>query len=153
MPFQASDYKPTDAIYSFVAPDGVNIHIDSRRLREWCLRTGPEIALVPVATHVALKYMSDNTVNPDRVSELGNEWISTGRLEPIILGHYCDSPWSEVLLIDGHHRFVMAALVARISLIPAFLLRPREWQEFRIFGLPDLTREQLRASPVKTRSE
>lgn len=140
------------SIYSFVAHDGTNTHIDCSRLREWCLANVPTLnrGLAPVDAALAQQFVQENVVDLDRVFQLQHK----AHLDPII---YCeDGTFSEinggpnVMLVDGHHRYALAALMRRTH-IPAFLITLEQWTPFQIINHPDLTEEYLRATPVTKR--
>jgi hypothetical protein len=53
-------------------------------------------------------------------------------------------PWSRKgshLIIDGHHRYVVACHL-NVDFIPIFVLQPEFWERFLIHGIPDDYSEQ-----------
>lgn len=147
----AKDYKPGCAIYSFVAEDGTNTHVDSELLRQWCAANKDklEIMLTPVGGKIAQSFLTDGVIDIKHVERV----LQMPHLDPIIYGKtgtFTEAGAPDVLLIDGHHRF-FAAWLSRCELLPSYILEPAQWQQFQIEGLPDLTEEQLRAMPTKPR--
>ena len=57
-------------IYTFVKPDGTNVHIDSEGLRQWTLQAKPEVVEVPIDREIALGFLRDNVISSRRVMEL-----------------------------------------------------------------------------------
>lgn len=146
-----SKYKSGDPIYTFVADDGTNTHIDSKLLREWCLsnKSSLEVFATPVDPKLALRFQDENIISPVRVFEL---WHRRD-LDPVI---YCKSGTftdgrPDVMLVDGHHRYTLAAAKAW-PVIPAYILELNQWKPFQIDGLPDLTVDFLRAMPITSRN-
>lgn len=145
----AKDYPDGSAVYSFVDKDGTNTHIDSEKLRVWCRehRRELEIHLTPVEAHIASSFLTENVIDLPHVFEVAQ----MPKLDPLIYGHdgtYHTNGGPNVYLIDGHHRYFLAWTM-KIPFIPAYLLKPGQWQQFQIIGLPDQTREQLIAAPTK----
>ena len=147
MPLRGEDYAPGTPIYSFVARDGKNTHIDSEKLRLWCKenRERLEVVNTPVSEKMANSFVDENVVDIAHVVRV----MMMRKLDPVI---YCkdgggtrDRP--DVMLVDGHHRYVAAA-VHNLRMIPAYVLEPEQWRDFEIIGLPDMTEEELRAAPV-----
>ena len=144
----AKSLDKTEPIYTYTEDD-LCIHIASAKLRRVCLLVRPEIFYTPVSIDLANKFLEQNTVNMDRVFGLRPQDL----LEPIL---YCkDGTFTDgrpdVFLVDGHHRFVRAALEGR-EMIEAWVLEEAQWRPFQISGLPDITSEQLRDQPVVPRS-
>lgn len=143
---------PREPIYTFIAWDGTNIHIHSSRLRTWCLehRKDLEIVGVPVDRNLAHRFLTENVASRERVKEL---MLRNDALDPII---FCkDNTFTEgrpdVMLVDGHHRFVLYAAL-EIPFIPSFFLDYAAWQPFRIVNIPPIDHEALRAMPITKRS-
>lgn len=148
----AKDYPPGTPIYSYVAGDDehTNVHIDSEKLRVWCVEHKAELEWVwiPVEVKQAREWIRDNVVDVSHVMRV----MEMKSLDPVILCRI-DPPrpkWPQALYVDGHHRYVAAA-VLKVKMIPAFILKPEQWQQFQIAGLPDMTQELLRAMPTKPR--
>ena len=144
-----SRYRPGDPIYSFVSHNGENIHIDSRALREWCIKQpNLEVVGVPVDLTLAHTFLKENAVIPSRLEELARRV----HLDPVIFcmdGKYTDGK-PDVLLVDGHHRYFLAAY-NNLKYVPSHVLTPAQWKPFRIVGHPDMTIEELRCSPAFSR--
>jgi hypothetical protein len=150
------------SIYTFVTPDGTNIHIDSTALREWCLSTPPlEVFNVPVHEEQARRLVEvDKAVSLTRLSELFDKGTQALRdhpgqepFDPLIFckdGKTTDGA-PDVMLVDGHHRYVLLAMM-RIPFFPAYVLSPSEWQPFQLHGLPSYTAEELRNTPILKRN-
>jgi hypothetical protein len=137
-------------IYTFVADDGENIHIDTDGLRTWCATHQPEIFDIPIKQELLMEFIIDNVISPDRVAEL----FKRPHLDPIIM---CEDGTTHpvndgpnVMLVDGHHRFALAILRNQ-SHIPGHVLKVPEWKPFQLHNLPSITRDQLRASPILKR--
>lgn len=138
----------TDPIYTY-SDEEICVHVASARLRRVCLAIMPEVFLTPVSIDLANKFLSENTISMDRVFAL----TPGDRHEPILYcrdGKFTDGR-PDVFLVDGHHRFVRAALEGQ-SMIEAWVLSEAQWRPFQIFGLPEITGEQLKSQPVLSRS-
>lgn len=150
-----STYPPHYPIYTFVDKAGVNTHIDSPRLRLWCLANerNPELeqGLAPVDRELANSFLRDNVVSMSRVIEL----LGKEELDPIILcqdGTFSSSNGGpNVMLVDGHHRLVLAAKL-KLPQIPAFMVKLEQWKPFQVTNILDLTEEQLLAAPIQKRN-
>jgi hypothetical protein len=137
-------------IYSFVDKDGVNTHINAEGLRQWCIETKQEIWNIPLREKVAKMMMENNIVAPERIVELSKR----KSLDPIIMckdGTFDDNGAPNVMIVDGHHRFVLACL-AKLKSIPGHVLELEQWKPFQIHGLPDLTQEELIKAPITKRN-
>lgn len=137
-----------DPVYTFVADDGTNTHIAVRPLREFCFTSGLEVFQAPVEAKIANMLLRENSVSPARLRELvGRE------LDPIIYakdGTSTDGA-PDVMLVDGHHRYVLAA-AAKMPYILAYFLEESQWRPFEIKSpLLDTTREALIATPILPR--
>jgi hypothetical protein len=145
--------SPITPIYTFVADDGENIHIDTDALRTWCLHTKPEIFDIPLKYDVATSFLHDNVIALDRIHELFQRPPSS--LDPIIMAEdgttHPENGGPNVLLVDGHHRFFLACLRGW-AYIPGHVLKVPEWTPFRLHNLPSITRDQLCASPILKRN-
>lgn len=138
-------------IFTFIDKDGVNVHIDSEGLRQWCLKTNPEIFSLPLNYTLAHEMLRDNVVSLERVRELITRKV---RLDPIIMvkdGTIGSNGHPNAMLVDGHHRFFIAC-ASGWSHIEGYFLEYSEWKPFQIHGLPSVTREQLKASPITKRN-
>ena len=74
------------------------------------------------------------------------------RLDPVI---YCEDGFTDgipdVMLVDGHHRYVLAAALKRPA-IEAVLVLKEFWKPFQIVGLVDVSAGLLKAIPVHKRN-
>jgi hypothetical protein len=137
-------------IYSFVGDNGENIHIDSEALRVWCALHKPEIFLIPLKYELVDEFRRDNVVSPERIIELAKR----SHLDPIIMvkdGTIGANGGPNTMLVDGHHRFVLACLRGRI-VIEGHFLEVAQWKPFQIYGIPNMTKDQLRAAPITKRN-
>jgi hypothetical protein len=139
---------PLEPVFTFVGNDGSNVNIHSGRLREAVLRSKLKVTLVPIDLEIAHSYVKENCVRIDRVKELAKR----KNLDPII---YCEDGFTDgipdVMLVDGHHRYVMAALLQHLPVIPAVICLKEFWKPFQIIGLEDVSADLLRAIPVLKR--
>jgi hypothetical protein len=55
----------------------------------------------------------------------------------------------DVMLVDGHHRYVRAA-IEKCGSILAWLLTEDQWRPFQIPNMPKITKEELAALPPKS---
>lgn len=144
------NYPVGSAVYTFVDNEGVNTHVDSELLRQWCAAhtSELEVRLTPVASDIARSFLTDNVVDIDHLKRV----MRMKTLDPLIYGHTGDftNGNPDVLLIDGHHRYFCAWL-CKVAWMPAYILSPEQWHPFQIEGLPSQTHEQLRRAPVKNR--
>jgi hypothetical protein len=146
---------PFKPIFTFVADDGENYHIDTHALRDWCVaqeKLGKlEIFNIPLKYDLAATFIPENVIAPDRVFELAERPIES--LDPIIMvkdGTETNNA-PNVMLVDGHHRFFLACL-RKWTYIPGHLLEVSQWKPFQLHNLPSITREQLRRSPLLKRN-
>lgn len=146
----ASDLKPFETLYTFVANDGTNTHIAAERLRQWCLAApNLEIFEVPVEKRIAEGFIKRNIVSYANCVRL----VTHQHLNPLIYaktGTFTEGR-PDVMLVDGHHRYVYAAAAGRRT-FPAFILEEAEWHPFRVAGALNLTQEELEAVPVLPRT-
>jgi hypothetical protein len=137
-------------IYSFVADDGTNIHINSEGLRLWCIENKPEIFWIPLKYELLEEFKRDNVFSMERVVELSKR----KHLDPIIMvkdGTIGANGGPNALLVDGHHRYVLACM-RKQSHIEGYFLEVEQWKPFQIHWLRDLTAEELRARPITKRN-
>jgi hypothetical protein len=137
-------------IYSFVGDNGENIHIDSPKLRLWCIENKPEIFWIPLKYELLLEFRRDNVISQQRVIELSKR----KHLDPIIMvkdGTIGANGGPNALLVDGHHRFVLACL-RKLLVIEGHFLEVEQWKPFQIHGIPNMTKDQLRAAPITKRN-
>ena len=138
-------------IYTFVQPDGTNIHIDSDGLRRWCHTAKPEVFNVPIDAALAEEFLRDNIVSPDRVRQLAKR---ASDLTPLIFakdGTEGANGGPNVMLVDGHHRYVLYAFAGH-QFAPGFVLEPSEWEPFRVeCDWLNTTDAELKALPIPPR--
>lgn len=160
----SSQLSLSEGIYTYVAKSGENIDVASERLYRWTQarldEMGDYFFFVPVDPNLALKFLHSKSVCPFRIQELVSRWGKAGGSDserikdfsPIIFGEFTDDNCS-VLLIDGHHRYTVFALL-KIPQIPSLILPRTAWEQFRV-SMPRslaLTEAELRALPMKKRS-
>ncbi len=146
--------NPLEPIYTFVEKTtGKNVNIASERLRQWTLTQDLEQVLVPVNAPLAQTFVRDNIVSRQRLVELMTRNAMGEEFAPILFakdgGSTNGAP--DVMLIDGHHRLVIAAALGR-PFILSQVLEECHWRPFEIAGLPDITDEELKAIPILARS-
>jgi hypothetical protein len=138
---------PFEPVFTFVANDGENVTIHSGRLRDKVLRSKLEVVLTSIDKEIANSYIENNCVRMDRVKELEKR----KNLDPII---YCEDGFTngvpDVMLVDGHHRYVMAMFVG-LKEIPSVICPKEFWKPFQVAELDKITAEQLKAIPVLKR--
>lgn len=150
MPLTRSDFPdPFEPIYTFVAHNGQNTHVAAKRIRDWCLETQPERFVVPVEQKLAAQFLRENAVLPARLKELmkfGKDGLPSDMKdwEPLI---FCqDGGYSEerpdVLLVDGHHRYAVAAALGAPTIL-AWCLTQEQWRPFEIVGLHEYSQQEL----------
>ena len=139
-------------IYTFVADDGENVHIDSAALYKWCTETKPEIFLLPLDKSLFASFIRDNVIAPQRVYDLAKR--KDKDLAPIIMVK--DGTVSarngapNVMLVDGHHRYALAC-IRQQEYIKGHMLELEQWKPFQLHGVPDMTQEQLIRTPILKR--
>lgn len=141
------DLPPGYPVYTFVADDGENFWIDTQKIHDWANAEYDagrlEPVFVPVEMRIAKKFFKENVVDLRRCLALAD-----GRkLAPII---FASTPDDFHMLVDGHHRYTLYALMNR-ALILAFVLKPEQWEPFRIINMPKISKEILRAIPLRKR--
>jgi hypothetical protein len=137
-------------LYTFVGDDGENIHIDSIKLRLWCIENKPEIFWIPLKYELAAEFLRDNVISIERAKELSKR----KDLDPIIMakdGTIGANGGPNALLVDGHHRYFLACM-SKMQAIPGHFLEVEQWKPFQLHGLPNLTKEQLIKSPITKRN-
>lgn len=146
---------PFEPIYTFVDHNGVNTHIASKRLREWCLEQDKlgqlERQLIPIDQELARSFFEKNAVLPQRVQALRQTLpVDMIDWEPIIYCHdgsFGANGGPNVLLVDGHHRYAAAALEGA-PFVLGWFLTVQQWEPFQIVGLKDYTEQQLIDQPI-----
>jgi len=150
-----------EPLYQFVANDGENINIASRRLRAWAneasARGEIETFVAPCEDTMAEKFIRERSVDPRHVAELLLRDPRT--LWPVLFGIERAGEWlttrdgaqgfGDVITIDGHHTYV-AHCIARCPFVRAHFLRREEWERFRVTGVPSTTAEELHASAPRS---
>jgi hypothetical protein len=137
-------------IFTFVADDGENVHIDSEALRLWCKLAKPEVFWIPLKYELAKEFVRDNVISVERVAELSKR----KDLDPIIMvkdGTIGENGHPNAMLVDGHHRYYLACL-AKLEVIPGHFLEVDQWKPFKLNGIPSVTADQLRRMPVTKRN-
>lgn len=146
-----SDMRPREGIFTHVHEDGTNIHIASNRVHDWCQKTRPPVAMLPVDAKLARSFVTDNIVSPERIKVLASR-MHTSPLTPVIMAK--DGTFTngrpDVYFLDGHHRYVLYYILKR-PLILSYCLEVEQWKPFQVIGLPSTTREALKAEPVTQR--
>lgn len=143
-------HGPWAELYTHVAKDGRNIHIAVAPLRQAAQRhLRPE--LIPIDPKVA-ETIIDTSADPRRLGELVETLVKSGKKhlpghDPIIAAIDHDGKW---LLVDGTHRYIVASLLG-MKKIRAYVCYPAMWEQFRLSDAPDMTAEQLAASPHPSR--
>jgi hypothetical protein len=148
-------FDPFKPIFTFVADDGTNYHIDTHALRDWCVGqlklAQLEVFLIPLKYDLAATFIPENVIAPARIRELSQRPVAS--LDPIIMAKdgTLTNNASNVMLVDGHHRFFLACL-RKQTFIEGHLLEPSQWKPFQLHNLPSITKEQLRRSPLLKRN-
>jgi hypothetical protein len=148
-------FDPFKPIFTFIADDGENIHIDTHALHDWCIsqqKQGKlEIFDIPLKYDLAASFIPENVISIDRIRELNKKPIAS--LTPIIMAKdgTLTNNAPNVMLVDGHHRFFLACLRNQLC-IPGHLLEVHQWKPFQLHNLPSITKEQLRRSPLLKRN-
>jgi hypothetical protein len=141
------NYPPGTPVFTFVAPDGANTHVDAEKLREWCTAHRAELEVVdtPVNFKLGLSFLIENVIDLAHAERV----MRMEKLDPIIYGvtGTGKNGRPDVILIDGHHRYFCAAVMG-CKWIPSFVLAPFAWREFEIIGLPSVSEDQLRRMPT-----
>lgn len=143
--------SPGEAIYTFVANDGRNIHIHAERLRIWLASSGHKVEPVPVFPELVKDLLAHNVVDQRRCIEL----LGKEKLDPIIMcitGAPASHPsMPAYLLVDGHHRYTLAHML-KLPVIPGYFVKKRIWNKFRIVNVPALSKQQLEDLPITPRN-
>lgn len=150
----ATSLKPLDPIYTFVTPQGVNYNIASGLLREWTLKAKPEVYNVPINKELAKSFFSDNVVSRARIVQLLSEVKGGTRvLDPVIFAitDIASDGSANMMLVDGHHRYAVFAVVG-LKYIPGHVLERKAWEPFQVEGIPDISKENLKAIPILKRN-
>jgi|SRR5882762_3416074 len=138
-----NNYGPLEPIYTWVNPKtGENLNVASERLRLFTLdpSSGLSVVYTAVSYNQAMEFWRNKTIDLHHVLQLK----AKRRLDPII---YIEDRDGDHLLVDGRHRYALIAL-SGLDMIPSFILKPKEWERFRIVGLKPLTEQQLRDQPL-----
>lgn len=136
-------------VFAHVEEDGTNIHICVDKLRDFLQKEDFEVKKMPVEKGFVQEIIDTKAVSLPHIEKLLDSYAKGLRkLEPIIVAvHGGTAEVPDVLLVDGHHRYVMAAFCGA-SHIPAYLVPEIIWRRFQVEGLPTLTRQELIDSPV-----
>lgn len=148
MTLHIRDYKPGDAIYTFIDEHGVNTHIDSEKLREWCAQYKDclDVVDVPIDPKMAKSFLDENAITEAHLMEVAQ----LSKWDPLIIckfGTYTNGA-PDVMLVDGHHRYYLVAAIGGKS-APAYILEPVQWKPFQIEGRVPMTLEELKRTPCK----
>lgn len=145
---QYTDLPLMCGIYSFVDDNGHNTHIYVDGIRKWVKDNKPIVVGGPVDDEIAKDMFKNNVVSEERLKQLLKHPELAA--EPLIYGirDYNKDNHPNVMLIDGHHRYVLAAM-AKIPIYPSILLLKSVWEQFQIAGFDKLyTKEKLQATPT-----
>lgn len=142
-----------ERMYSFVGDDGANIHVAVERLHYWVQNHEEELVrkkqlwLTPIAPAMVLKFIQAGLVNRERILSLTDHEMR----HPIIYGKEKKGRMARVdmYLLDGRHRYVRAFHDKQES-IKAYVLKPKQWMQFRISDIPDIDQETLNRLPVRS---
>jgi hypothetical protein len=136
MVIKVADMGNAEHVFTWENPDTLALtNLATGRMAAWCKETSQEVVGIAVQDTAATMFMA----------ERGIEWHRLGRIKvadlltPVIL---CDWRDNTHLLVDGHHRYVYAALLG-VKTIPAYMLTHDQWEPFVIEGVPPVTREEL----------
>jgi hypothetical protein len=149
---EASTVGPFEPIYTFVdRVTGENVVIAARRLEQWCVARRAEGALeivrVPVTRAQATKIIAAGSVSRAWCEEMIVQPLYALLALPPIIFALAEDGSDDVMLVDGHHRYVVFAALG-IAEIKAHILSPAQWSAFRIIGLDTITAEELREMPI-----
>lgn len=136
-------YGPLEPIYSWCNDKtGEQLDLAAERLRLFTLEPSSklEVAYAPVEYSRAIEMWHNKSIDLHHVLQLK----ARKKLDPIIFIEFADGTHQ---LVDGHHRYALIAL-SGLDMIPAFVLKPKEWEPFRIIGLKKLTEKQLADTPL-----
>lgn len=167
---KASTLPHAYPIYTWVADTGENIHIDTQAIRNWCIKRQPKVQLVGIDLVLAKSFIHQNVVNPQRCVQLAIECeAGLRKLDPVIFClmqkpeldkrgiKYGGGQTPDALLVDGHHRYAMMAMLKQPT-IPGHVLTVHQWARFRIIDDRPahmkpltVTKEELEAQPVTIR--
>lgn len=143
-------------IYTFIDNDGVNIHIDSDNLRLWCLKNiaALELFSIPIREGIAVEMVKNNVLSLDRVLELRQRRLKGERFDPVIMvkdGTTGSNGAPNVMLVDGHHRYFIAAS-DKEPIIKGWVLEIEQWKPFQVEPSIKLTQQQLIDLPPTKRN-
>jgi hypothetical protein len=133
-------------VFSFVAYDSENYHIDVSGLRNWCETTKPEVIPFKIDLKLVRSFILNNEVSIDHIRELSKR----ADLTPII---YClfnkepPGPNGEPLglLADGRHRYALAGIIKKKN-IPGYKLTEDQWRPFQI---KDMSLDEIKKMPPR----
>src|SRR5215467_16395102 len=124
---RVEDYGPFDPIYVFVGNDGEQVVIDTVALYKHVTANPPQVFSTDVRASVAEEIINDNAIQGKRYMEMVKDRVEHGNQyrDPIIYvktGSVTDGR-PDVLLCDGHHRFVVACSFGD-TMIDDYVLEP-----------------------------
>ena len=141
-----------EPVYTHVLPNGTNINIRVEPIRRMLLmfERNPAQRIPTTQVEVQLREFwtmyHNNEFDPHRVMELARRDPKT--LDPVIWGIW-DDPADGGFLMDGRHRYALAALWGRKT-IDAWLVPATVWRDFTIDQKP-MTMEEFRDLPIRKR--
>lgn len=126
----------SEKVFTWQNPDTLEeLTIASDRITEWARLNFIEIVLTPVERKWALDFLDHRGIEQHRLERIQPEHLE----EPIV---YCAMPDGTHLLVDGHHRYVAAA-IHDVQWIKSRILNYEQWSPFIVEGLPQFGRENL----------
>ena len=130
------DMDPREPVFTFIEPSTQEeFSWAVQRLAEWANKHA-ETFITPVERIGALMFVRDRGIEQHRLERLDPACL----LDPIV---YLDWGDGTQLLLDGHHRYVYAAMNGFTEIL-AHMLTHEQVEPFRVEGIPPQGEYKLR---------
>jgi hypothetical protein len=134
MTLQAKDLG-VEVIFTHIADDGTQTMFAVERMVKWCADTRQRIYETPVDVDFAKFCLERRGIEQHRLNRL----TALDLIVPVL---YCEWPDGSHLLVDGHHRYVLAARLGRKT-IRGHVLKERQWRPFVVEGAAPVSQAAL----------
>ena len=128
-----------EEVFSYKNEDEPEVHIAVGRLNSWLTEKNFPMRYMDIDPGFAEHCLTHRGIEQPRLDRLTMDAM----FRPITTVQWYEDRPSDVLVIDGHHRYVWAYQNG-LKKILQWAVPWQYWQDYRINGLPDLGHEGLR---------